>query len=132
MDDEEAARVLNSHIERVVSARLLPVAGMIMGAELVIIHIFNLLHRDGAITKAGILKSLRATREALPPNALPSTAMFLRHLETGIESSNPAGERAASNDQTARRMLQLLQGGLSEEAPPDTDRTDPTSPPSNG
>ena len=118
VDPHSAARVVDRHIDRTVTAKLTPVADMIVGMEFAIALIFDNLHRCGVMPRDEAIVSLRETR-ARNRQILPSEAdRVLRHIQTMIEGLEEA------DPQKMRERFRLIRGDLYEKPPPNEDQPD--------
>jgi hypothetical protein len=61
------------------------VAQLVVGVELAIVHLFNMLHHRGLVPRGDAIQSLQATIDGLPSNAPPGAAAVLRHIVQGLE-----------------------------------------------
>jgi hypothetical protein len=123
MTEEDATEILVAHINKLVTAKLVPITGLIAGLEFALVHMLNLLNQRGVLTREEALASLSATREGLPAVASPEVARVFAHLERGLQSVKDMKGTAPSAPEDLRSQFQLIQGGLSEEGPSSTDRS---------
>lgn len=125
MNEEDAAAILQSHINALVTAKLIPVTQWLGGLEFAVAHIFNLLDQRGVLTRADAIASLLSTREALPPEMPAEAARVFDHLARGLRSlRDPPAEASGPSREDLRSRFQLIQEGLSDEPHIDTDRTE--------
>jgi hypothetical protein len=124
MDEDMAARILAEHVNKLVTAKIVPLTAMISGLEFAIFHLFNLLDRQGVLTREAALASLSLTREALPEETPPEVAMIFDHLERCLRTVIDEPVEPPEGPEHLRSRFQLLQGGLSETPPTDTDRSE--------
>ena len=115
MDMKEAGAFFQAHINKSIDAKLIPMARMMLGLELLVFHLFNLLHRKGIEPREASAKSLQAlltNLEKQHPDLEYETKAVILHVKRMLEETeDPA------NPDDIRAGFQLILGGLAETPP---------------
>ncbi len=119
MDEEMAARVLNEHVNRLVTAKLRSMTSFLAGIEFAIVHMVNLLDRQGVLSRELAAGSLRATGASLPPDAPQEVRLVLEQIARGIEASELDANAGAKTPEGLRSLFHVIQGGIQDQDKPE-------------
>ena len=111
MTDEEA-KALKAQIDAQIMAKIRPLAHMMSGMEMAILHLINILHHRGIQDRLTVATSYETTAQNLEGQNGIAPAIVLRQLAALIRRADDADRAGRPTD--VREMLRVLPGGLSE------------------
>ena len=96
-------------------AQFQKIAGFIAGLETALVHIGNVLERQGVTTRADLAAGFRETADLLPEGAMNREVIsfFLKHLADGTEGTGLATSPPAADPAP---FLRVIEGGKTPES----------------